>query len=78
MWTETDNTLKKTFDFSDFKEALIFVNKVGEIAERIQHHPDICIRNSKHVFIATTTHDQGSRVTEKDRQLVGAIDELFS
>lgn len=75
-WTEKNNCLQKTFVFKNFKEAIAFVNKVGEIAEKMQHHPDICIQNYKEVFISTTTHDKGSIVTEKDRTLVNEINTL--
>lgn len=75
-WIEERNTLQKTFEFADFKEALLFVNKVGEIAERLQHHPDVCIKNYREVFISSTTHDKGSVVTEKDRELADAIEGL--
>ncbi len=73
-WTELDNSLQKTFQFRDFKEALMFVNKVGEIAERLQHHPDICIKDYKNVFISTTTHDNGNKVTSKDHELTTALE----
>jgi 4a-hydroxytetrahydrobiopterin dehydratase len=75
-WVETNNALQKTFQFSNFHEALAFVNKVGEIAENLQHHPDICIKSYKSVFISTTTHDQGNKVTTKDRELAAAIDKI--
>lgn len=75
-WIEEQNALQKTFEFSDFKEALLFVNRVGEIAERLQHHPDMCIKNYRKVFISTTTHDKGGVVTEKDRELARAIEWL--
>jgi len=75
-WIENENTLQNTFEFKDFSEALAFVNKVGAIAERLQHHPDICIKDYKKVFISTTTHDAGSIVTAKDRELAEAISEI--
>ncbi|MHB8710257.1 MAG: 4a-hydroxytetrahydrobiopterin dehydratase [Minisyncoccota bacterium] len=75
-WIEADNALQKTFHFKNFKEALAFVNKVGEIAENLQHHPDICIKDYKSVFISTTTHDQGSAVTAKDHEIVARIDTI--
>lgn len=75
-WLETDAALERTYAFSDFKEALAFVNKVGEVAERLGHHPNICIKNYKNVFISTTTHDAGGVVTRKDRELAAAIDAL--
>ena len=76
-WNNIDNTLQKTLIFSDFQEALSFVNKVGELAEKFSHHPDICIKNYKEVSISTTTHDAGNKLTEKDYQITEAIDELL-
>lgn len=75
-WTEVDNALHTTITFGNFKEALIFVNKVGEIAERLQHHPDICIQDYKKVYISSTTHDNGNTITTKDRELIEAIDHI--
>jgi 4a-hydroxytetrahydrobiopterin dehydratase len=75
-WTEENNALKKTFRFSDFKTALAFVNKVGEIAEQHHHHPDILLRDYCIVEISTTTHDDGYVVTQKDHDLIAAIDRI--
>lgn len=75
-WNETDGALMRTYTFSDFKQALAFVNSVGEIAERLGHHPDLCIQGYKNVSISTTTHDAQNTVTQKDRELVAAIDAL--
>lgn len=75
-WIEENNALQKTFEFKDFKEALAFVNRVGEIAERMQHHPDIGIKDYKKVFVSTTTHDNGSTITAKDRELAAEIDKI--
>lgn len=75
-WIEANNALQKTFHFPNFREALAFVNKVGEIAEDLQHHPDICIKDYKNVFISTTTHDKGNTVTAKDRELIAAMENL--
>ncbi len=50
--------VKREFTFKDFKEALVFVNKVGEIAEKEGHHPDIRLSWGK-VEIELTTHAIG-------------------
>lgn len=50
--------IKRDFTFKDFKEALDFVNKVGEIAEKEGHHPDIMLSWGK-VVIELTTHAIG-------------------
>ena len=76
-WNNTGDKLEKKFIFSDFREALSFVNKVVELAEELDHHPDILIKNYKEVIVSTTTHDAGNKVTEKDMELSKAIDKLI-
>jgi len=74
-WILKEHALEKEFQFLDFSQALEFVNKVGQIAEDMQHHPDIAIYQYCKVRIASTTHDAGS-VTEKDHILARKIDEI--
>ncbi|MCA9344216.1 4a-hydroxytetrahydrobiopterin dehydratase [Candidatus Saccharibacteria bacterium] len=72
MWKEENNTLIKEFKFPDFISALAFVNKVGELAEEANHHPDIELSWGK-VIIKLTTHSEG-RVTERDKKYANKID----
>jgi 4a-hydroxytetrahydrobiopterin dehydratase len=74
-WEEKENSLIKTFRFTDFKSALEFVNKVGDIAEGLNHHPEIVLSWGK-VKITTTTHDKGNIITEKDTKLTKEIDNI--
>ena len=74
MWQEEDNLLTKEFKFADFKTALDFVNKVGALAEKANHHPDIELGWGR-VKIALTTHSEG-KITDKDYKLAEAIDEI--
>ncbi len=74
MWQEQDNSLVREYSFPDFAAALAFVNAVGELAEREQHHPDIELGWGR-VKIILTTHDKGG-VTDKDRQLAKMIDTI--
>lgn len=74
MWQENNNQLVKTFIFKDFKSALEFVNKVGQLAEEVGHHPDIELSWGK-VVVRLTTHDEGG-ITDKDHKLAERIDEL--
>lgn len=76
VWQEEDNTLQREFSFVDFKSALAFVNKVAELAEEQNHHPDIEFGWGR-VRIILTTHSANS-VTDKDRQLAAAIDTLLA
>ena len=77
MWKEKNGYLEKEFVFDDFVEALAFVFKVGVLAEKLAHHPDITIVYNK-VLIRTTTHDEGNKITEKDRKLAEMIDKVYS
>ncbi|MFC4740863.1 4a-hydroxytetrahydrobiopterin dehydratase [Flavobacterium ponti] len=76
MWKEENNKLQQTFKFKDFIEAFGFMSKVALIAEKMNHHPEWKNVYNK-VEITLTTHDEGNTITEKDRKLAKAIDELF-
>lgn len=75
MWKEENNKLKKTFEFKDFREAFAFMTRVAFLAEAHNHHPNWSNVYNK-VIIELTTHDQGNTVTQKDKKLAEAIDEL--
>lgn len=66
-WTEVDGALERTFELPSFAEALAFVNRVGELAEAEDHHPDIAISYRK-VTLRWWTHTAGG-VTDRDREL---------
>ena len=55
QWSLKDNSIERTFQFKDFKEAIDFVNKVAETANKEDHHPDIHIYYNK-VRIELSTH----------------------
>jgi 4a-hydroxytetrahydrobiopterin dehydratase len=76
MWKEEDNKLKRTFEFSNFIEAFGFMSKVALLAEKMDHHPNWSNVYNR-VSIELTTHDQGNVVTNRDRKLAAAIDELL-
>lgn len=66
-WNEVDDALERTFEFDDFRASLAFVNRVGELAESEDHHPDIAIHYSK-VTLRWWTHTAGG-ITDRDREL---------
>ena len=73
-WKIESGELVKTFGFKDFREALTFVNRVGEAAESAGHHPDIDIRYNR-VRLALVTHDAGG-LTEKDFAMAATANSL--
>jgi 4a-hydroxytetrahydrobiopterin dehydratase len=74
-WTEENNKLKASFKFKDFKEAFGFMTRVALIAEKMDHHPT-WTNTWNTVSIELSTHDAGNIVTDKDRKLAKAIDDL--
>jgi 4a-hydroxytetrahydrobiopterin dehydratase len=74
-WTEQNDELTRTFQFKDFSEAFGFIARVALIAEKMDHHPDLRNVYNK-VEIRLSTHSAGNKVTEKDRKLAAAIDNL--
>jgi len=73
-WELIGHEITKEFKFKDFKEAMEFVNKIAEEAERIDHHPDIFIRYNK-VTLTLTTHSAGG-LTHNDFKLARIIEQL--
>ena len=75
MFRDLDNTLQLRLQFVDFVAAVDFMTEVAALAEAHQHHPEW--RNVYNlVEITLTTHDAGNVVTEKDRALAQAIEQL--
>ena len=73
-WSRKGDTLVKSYTFAAFPDGIAFVRGVAELAEKMQHHPDIDIRYTK-VHFALSTHDAGG-ITSKDISLAKAIEEL--
>jgi 4a-hydroxytetrahydrobiopterin dehydratase len=74
-WEYRDKQIGKEYELKDFKEALGFVNKVGERAEQMDHHPDIFLHNWNKVKITVSTHSAGG-VTENDFKLAEKIENI--
>ena len=75
MWQEQNNQLIREFQFDNFITAFAFLTKVAILAEKQGHHPEIFNVYNK-VKLSLSTHDAGTVVTEKDRKLAAAIDDL--
>ena len=73
-WTADGTVLKKRLTFANFAEALAVVNRIGELAEAADHHPDITF-GWGYAEIALTTHDRGG-ITDVDIALAEKIDRL--
>jgi 4a-hydroxytetrahydrobiopterin dehydratase len=74
-WTMVnEHHLEKEYRFNDFREALAFVNRLGEAAEEEGHHPDIFLTWGK-VKVTLWTHSVGG-LSEKDFTLAARADRL--
>ncbi len=71
-WSRTGDEIVKTYECPSFAEAIAFVVRIGFLAEKADHHPDLDIRWRK-VKVALTTHDAGG-LTELDTTLAGQIE----
>jgi 4a-hydroxytetrahydrobiopterin dehydratase len=76
MWTEANNNLNRSFTFKDFTDAFAFMTRVAFVCEKMNHHPEWTNVWNK-VEIRLSTHDAGNIVTDKDRKLAKAIDEIY-
>ncbi len=73
-WKCVDEKLVKTYEFEDFREAMEFVIRVFEVADKADHHPEI-FNCYNRVELGLNTHDAGGKVTEKDTGLARLIEE---
>ena len=71
MWQEVDGKLVATVKGKDFAEAMAFVNRVADVAEAANHHPDIAISWNT-VTLTLWTHTAGA-ITDADRALAEQI-----
>jgi len=74
VWSEVEGALERTFQFADFVAALAFVNRVGDLAEAENHHPDIAIHYNR-VTLRWWTHTAGG-ITDRDRDLAAKTSAL--
>jgi len=73
-WEEVDGALQRQFELPSFRDAIAFVNRVADLAEQENHHPDIAISYRK-VTLRWTTHSAGG-ITDRDRDLAGRTSTL--
>jgi 4a-hydroxytetrahydrobiopterin dehydratase len=66
-WQEQDGALVREFELPSFPAAIEFVDRLAELAESENHHPDIDVRYRR-VTVRWTTHSAGG-LTQRDREL---------
>ena len=73
-WRRDGRYIVKELDLPSFRAAMEFVNRVAEVSEEIDHHPDMTIVYTR-VSLSITTHSEGG-ITRRDFRLAGLIDRL--
>jgi 4a-hydroxytetrahydrobiopterin dehydratase len=74
-WSQRPDALERDFEFEDFAAAMGFVNRVADVAEEANHHPDILIHGSNKVRLTFSSHAEGG-LTDADHALARRIDEV--
>jgi 4a-hydroxytetrahydrobiopterin dehydratase len=74
-WFRQGDALVREWKLEDFAQALAFVNRVGEAAEAVNHHPDILLHGWNKVRLELSTHSEGG-LTEADFEMAARIDRI--
>jgi 4a-hydroxytetrahydrobiopterin dehydratase len=74
-WRREGDAIVRDLQFADFAEAIAYVNRVAELAEEANHHPDILVHGWNKVRLTLTTHSEGG-LTDNDFQMARRIDGL--
>jgi 4a-hydroxytetrahydrobiopterin dehydratase len=68
-----ERSIFREWTFTDFAAAVAFVNRVADLAEAANHHPEILLHDWKEVRLTLSTHSRGG-LTDADFQLAAQID----
>jgi len=74
-WEAREQRLRRSLKFKDFKEAMVFVNRMAALAESEGHHPDFCVHYAN-VEVTLWTHAVGG-LSENDFILAAKLDVLL-
>ena len=74
-WQREGDAIVRDLEFADFAEAIAYVNRVADLAEEANHHPDILVHGWNKVRLTLTTHSEGG-LTDNDFKMSRRIDGL--
>lgn len=72
---EDGRSIVRALETADFAAAIELVNRVAELAEAANHHPDILVHGWNRVALTLSTHSEGG-LTDADFKLAGQVDLL--
>ena len=73
-WEQAGDKLRKDYTFNTYKDGAQFASQVAEVADEMNHHPDLTLGYKK-VSIELTSHDAGG-ITDRDIRLARRIESL--
>lgn len=73
-WRREGDSITREYTFPSFRKAVDFINRVAELAEEADHHPDL-FNSWRTVRLSLTTHDEGG-LTERDFNLAEKINQI--
>ncbi len=74
LWEREGEAIVRDWTFADFKEAMGWVNRIAEVAEEANHHPDILVHDWNKVRLKLSTHSVGG-LTQGDLDMARRIDD---
>jgi 4a-hydroxytetrahydrobiopterin dehydratase len=72
-WQREGDAIMREWRFADFAAAIAFVERVAEVAESANHHPDILVHGWNKVRLTLSTHSEGG-ITAADLALARQLD----
>lgn len=76
-WKVIGGHLEISMELSDFKEGVWTIQQIGNVAEELNHHPNLELINYNQLKISITTHSAGA-LTDKDFALAERIDAIIT
>jgi 4a-hydroxytetrahydrobiopterin dehydratase len=73
-WKVVNDKLCKRFKFDSYSDVLDFVNRVGEIAEKQNHHPDMIVKYNE--VIVTMFDHEANKISDKCYKFTNAVDNM--
>ena len=75
-WSGDTDGIRRSIELPSFRDAVAAINAIADVAEEIDHHPDVDLR-WRTVHLNVVTHSAGG-VTDLDLQFARRVDALFS
>jgi 4a-hydroxytetrahydrobiopterin dehydratase len=76
LWSGGTDGIERTLELPTFRAAVEAIGVVADVAELVDHHPDMDLRWTK-VRVATVSHSEGG-LTELDLDLARRVDALYA